>query len=248
MYSIQQLAKLANVTTRTLRYYDQLGLLHPTSYSKGGYRLYDQAALKRLQTILFYKEFNLSLEDIASLLKDEQHFKALLEKQQQLISAQQHQLALLQRNIQRTLQELKGEQIMTDNERFEGFKKALIEENEQQYGQEIRAKYGNEAIDNSNAKLMGKTEQQYEEMKQLEQRLFEQLKLGLQSGMQSNAAKEAAHLHKQWLIHSWKDYSPQMHQALADMYVADERFTAYYDQHGVGMTQFLRDAIYTYIK
>lgn len=248
MYSIQQLAKLANVTTRTLRYYDQLGLLHPASYSEGGYRLYDQAELKRLQTILFYKEFNLSLEDIASLLNDDQHFKQLLEKQQQLIVAQQQQLALLQQNIQRTLQELKGEQIMTDNARFEGFKKALIENNEQQYGQAIRTKYGDEAIDTSNAKLMGKTEQQYEEMKQLEQRLFEQLKLGLQLGIQSNAAKEAVYLHKQWLMHSWKDYTPQMHQSLADMYVADERFKAYYDQHGEGMAQFLRDAIQAYMK
>lgn len=248
MYTIQQLAKLANVTTRTLRYYDQLGLLHPASYSEGGYRLYGHAQLKRLQTILFYKEFNLSLEDISSLLEDEHHFKQLLEKQQQLISVQQQQLALLQQNINRTLQELKEGQVMTDNERFEGFKKALIEDNEQQYGQEIRAKYGDEVIDKSNAKLMGKTEQQYEEMKQLEQQLFEELKKGLQSGIQSHAAKKAAYLHKQWLMHSWKDYTPQMHQSLADMYVADARFKAYYDQQGEGLAQFLRDVIYVYMK
>lgn len=247
MYTIHELATLANITTRTLRYYDQIGLLHPTNYSECGYRLYDQQEVKRLQQILFYKEFGLSLEQITRVLDDEQQLQKLLEKQQQLISAQQQQLHRLQQNIQRTLQELREEQSMNDNERFDGFKKALIEENEQQHGQEIRAKYGEETIDASNAKLMGKTAAQYADMQQLEQQLFEQLQLGLQAGLDSDYAKTAAQLHKKWLMHSWTKYTPDMHKSVANMYVYDERFKVYYDQHTEGMAQFLHDAIHKHL-
>lgn len=248
MYTIQALAKLANITTRTLRYYDQIGLLPPAKYSEHGYRLYGQQETKRLQQILLYKEFNLSLEQIALVLDDEQQLQTLLEQQQQIISAQQQQLGLLQQNIQRTLQELKEEKGMNDNERFEGFKKALIDDNEQQYGQEIRAQYGEEIVDASNAKLMGKTAAQYAAMQQLEQQLFEQLARGLQAGIKSDYARRAVQLHKEWLMHSWTQYTAEMHKLLADMYVYDERFQHYYDQHEQGMAQFLRDAIQEYAK
>ena len=59
-------------------------------------------------------------------------------------------------------------------------------------------------------------------------------------------AQKAAALHKQWLMHYWDSYSPEAHANLAQMYVDDERFTAYYDAKQPGTAAFLRDAIYIF--
>lgn len=59
-------------------------------------------------------------------------------------------------------------------------------------------------------------------------------------------AQKACELHKQWLMFVWKDYSKQRHAGLAQMYVDDERFTAFYDTRKPGMAKFFRDALMIY--
>lgn len=92
------------------------------------------------------------------------------------------------------------------------------------------------------------TEEQYNAMQQLEQQLFERLKEALVSGdVTSDIAMEAAELHKRWLSFSWAKYTPEAHIGLAQMYVSDDRFTAYYDERvAPGATQFLHDVITVY--
>ena len=68
-YTVKQLAELANVTNRTLHYYDQIGLLLPASYGDNGYRYYDENAVFRLQQILFFRELGFSLEQIHAILE-----------------------------------------------------------------------------------------------------------------------------------------------------------------------------------
>ena len=68
VYTIKQLSNLAGVSTRTLRYYDAIGLLKPAAYGGNGYRQYDDAAVLRLQQILFYRELDFSLDDIQDIL------------------------------------------------------------------------------------------------------------------------------------------------------------------------------------
>lgn len=137
---------------------------------------------------------------------------------------------------------------MSNEEKFKGFKEKLIENNEKQYGKEIREKYGNETVDASNAKLMNMTEQQYQAMQQLEQQMFERLAEAMKLGdTTSDIAMEVAELHKRWLNFTWKEYSKEAHAGLAQMYIADERFTAYYDERGeTGAAKFLHDAIIAY--
>ncbi|MNR05059.1 HTH-type transcriptional activator TipA [compost metagenome] len=62
----------------------------------------------------------------------------------------------------------------------------------------------------------------------------------------SELAQKAADLHKQWLCHYWDKYSKEAHAGLAQMYVDDERFKAYYDVNQPGTAEFLRDAIHIY--
>ena len=120
-----------------------------------------------------------------------------------------------------------------------------IQENEENYGNEIRGKYGNDVIDESNKKLQGMSEEVFKENQILEKRIIDLLKEAMITGDVTNIkAQEAVKCHKEWLTHYWPSYSKEAHKGLADLYVADERFTAYYDQHQKGMAQFLRDAIY----
>ena len=93
MKSVNEVCKLSGVSRRTLRYYDEIGLLPPSAVKESGYRQYDDESLLRLWHILFYKELGLSLEDIRSLLDSpketekeilQKHKQVLLEKQSQL--------------------------------------------------------------------------------------------------------------------------------------------------------------------
>lgn len=250
-YTIQELAKLSGVSTRTLRYYDEIDLLKPARTNEAGYRFYAQEEVDMLQQILFYRALDIKLAKIHEIIQAPNF--------QQKEALDSHRVALLQRKreldqllqtVEQTIQSLEEEIPMTNEAKFEGFKKNLIEENEKQYGEEIRTKYGNETIDASNAKLRNMTEEQYDAMQQLEQQLFDRLKEAMQIGdVTSDIAMEAVELHKRWLSFNWSKYTKEAHAGLAQMYIADERFTAYYDDRvAPGATQFLYDAILIYTR
>ena len=136
---------------------------------------------------------------------------------------------------------------MPQEENFEGFKQGLVDDNERKYGAEARAKYGDKAVDASNAKLRGLTREQYEEGERLRLALEETLKAAFDTGNPAGAlAQKACDLHRQWLCVYYPGYSREYHMGLAEMYIADERFRANYDKLAPGCTEFLRDAINIY--
>lgn len=132
-----------------------------------------------------------------------------------------------------------------DKEKFEGFKQKLIEDNGKKYGKEIRRKYGDDAVNKSNEKLKNLTQEEYEKVTRLANEvtitLSEPFKTGDPAG---DKAQKAADLHRQWLNYFWSEYSKEAHAGLAQMYVDDERFKAYYDEKQPGTAEFLSDAIY----
>ncbi|MFJ7736708.1 MerR family transcriptional regulator [Lysinibacillus sp. NPDC097287] len=250
-FSIQELANMSGVSTRTLRYYDEIGLLKPARTNEAGYRFYTQDEVDMLQQILFYRALDIKLSMIQEIIQapDFQQKEALESHRVALLQRKQ-QLDKLLQTVEQTIQSLEEEAPMTNEAKFEGFKEKLIEDNEKQYGDEIRAKYGNETVDTSNAKLRNMTEEQYEAMQQLEQQLFARLKEAIEIGdASSDIAMEVAELHKRWLCFNWSKYSKEAHAGLAQMYIADERFTAYYDERvAPGATQFLHEAILVYTR
>ncbi|NMB02087.1 MAG: MerR family transcriptional regulator [Firmicutes bacterium] len=249
-YTVKQLGDLAGVSGRTLRYYDQIDLLKPAMTNEAGYRIYGQKEVNRLQQILFYRELGVDLRTIKDLLESPsfEERQALLNHREQLLERRQ-QLDLLIRNVEQTIAALEGGRPMTDQERFVGFKEKLIKENEEKYGKEIREKYGDEVVDSSNAKLMGLSEEQYAEQEKLATEIIESLTAAVgKEEPQGAEGQRIAELHRKWLSFYWPSYSKEAHAGLAEMYVADERFTAYYDKHKEGSAQFLRDAIVAYAK
>lgn len=246
-YTISKLAAMAGVSRRTLHYYDEIRLLCPARTNASGYRIYTLHEVNRLQQILFYRELGMDLNQIALLL-DAPDFNAqhALETHLQELHNRKMQINTLIHNAQQSLAALKGECIMKDAQKFEGFKKDLVDKNEKQYGQEARAKYGDETMDAANQKMLNLTEEQYAEFNETANQLAEVLKHGVTEGDKDGSlASQAAALHKKWLSFTWPkgQYTPQAHVGLAEMYVADERFKEYYDKITPGAAQFLRDAI-----
>ena len=248
---INELVKLSGVSARTLRYYDEIGLLKPSMVEQNGYRQYSQPDIDRLQQILFYRALDFKLEQIKVLLEDPQfEVKEALRNQQRLLEKKRNYIDGLLQTIAQTIDTMEGETTMTNEQKFEAFKNKLIEDNEQAYGEEIRQKYGEQQVLEGYGKLKEMTEQQYEAVQQLEQQLFARLQEALvENDATSGVAMEAAELHKRWLSFYWKKYTKEAHVGLAQMYMHDERFTTYYDsQVGEGATRLLHDAIVAYAK
>jgi DNA-binding transcriptional MerR regulator len=247
-YTVQKLAQMAGVSSRTLRYYDEIGILKPARTNSSGYRIYGQQEVDRLQQILFYRELGISLDQIKEIISApafdaadalKEHREKLLEKRKQL--------DLLITNVEKTIASAEGRTTMSDKEKFEGFKKKMIEDNEEQYGKEIREKYGDDTVDKSNAKLMNMTQEEHEAVTKLAEEVNTALAEAMQTGDPAGElAQKAADLHKQWITFYWSEYSKEAHAGLAEMYVADERFKAYYDKIRPGAAEFLRDAINIY--
>ena len=141
-YTVKALADLAGVTPRTLRWYDRIGLLKPLRTTEAGYRLYGPAQLDRLQDILFYRELGLDLASIRTILDDPAFDRqAALQSHLAELEARRARLDDLILTVQRTINDIKGGTKMTDQEKFEAFKRRTVEANETAFGQEIREKY-----------------------------------------------------------------------------------------------------------
>lgn len=249
-YTIHQLAELAGVSTRTLRYYDQIGLLPCDREIQSGYRIYGQNDVDRLQQILIFKELGFDLNTVNRLINDPSFdYLAAMDEHLAALKQKECKIRSLIYTVEQTIRREKGEIDMTDSEKFVGLKKAMVEENDKKYGEEIRRKYGEETVAESNRKMMNISEEDYEKLTFLGEQIKQKLTVAVRNGAdyKGETGKEIALLHKEWLSITWPQYSPEAHRGLSEMYVADERFMAYYDSEIAGCAQFVHDAIYYHI-
>ncbi len=247
-YTVNKLAKISGVTTRTLRYYDEIGLLKPARINSSGYRIYGRKEVHRLQQILFFRALDINLDEIKLIMmsNDFDEVKVLSSHYEKLMSKRAH-LDLLINNVKKTIEEAEGRITMSDKEKFEGLKKNLLNENEAKYGDEIRAKYGEKTIEQSNKKFAGMTEETYNYATKLATEIITLILKAMDEGdTKGETAMKAAEKHKEWLMIYWTEYSKEAHAGLGDMYVADERFTHYYDQHRVGAAKFFCEVLHAY--
>lgn len=251
-YTVKKLAVISKISERTLRYYDEIGLLSPKRISSNGYRIYGREEVDILQQILFYRELELSLDEIKEIITSpnfdcekalEAHLSELIKKKNRINS--------LISTVEKTIRSIKGETEMTDKEKFEGFKKQMIDSNEEKYGDEIREKYGNEATDASNKKIMGMTKEQYANLEKINESFAANLNTAMDKNDPScEEATKMCELHKQFLTLFWKEgtYTKQTHKNIAEMYISDERFTQYHENIRKGAATFLKKAIDIYCK
>ena len=245
-YSIQQLSRLSGVTTRTLRWYDEIGLLKPGRVAPSGYRYYGPEQVNRLQDILYYRALGVELAHIRECL-DDPAFDRLAALRRHLgdLQARKAQLEKLIASVEQTIGCEEREEIMNDQEKFAAFKERIVQQNEAQYGQEARQKYGDAAVDRSQSALRGMTQEQFDAWNQLDAQLRRRLEQAVQAGLSpdSEEGKEICAMHRRWLQGTDSKLTPAKHKGIAELYVLDERFTAYYDRQQPGCARFLRDAV-----
>ena len=250
-YSIQELSRLSGVTTRTLRWYDQIGLLKPSRVAESGYRYYGRAEVDRLQDILYYRALGVELAKIKECLDDPSFDRlAALRNHLAALEAEQERLEQLIRSVKDTIGAEERNEAMNDEQKFEAFKQRAVAHNEEVYGAEIRAKYGDQEVDEANAAVMNLTQAQYKEWTELGREIQDRLEAAVQEGVspESEAGKELCALHRRWLTLTGNRYDPTRHRGISELYVMDERFTAYYDKHLPGCARFLRDAVVHWAK
>lgn len=245
-YNISQLSKLSGVSARTLRYYDEINLLHPLRTNEAGYRFYGDKEVNLLQQILFYRERGLSLEKIRFILYDENFdmLKALNEHLTELENRRER-LSKLIDTVKDTIASVKGEFIMCDSEKFEAFKKDVVDQYEKLYGEEAREKYGDSEVDMAVNKVLSLSKEDYEKFQTLGKKVMEALKAAVisKASPESETGRSVASLHKEWLGYSWKNYTEQKHKGVVSLYVQDERFKKYYDREQDGCADFLLAAV-----
>lgn len=216
-YSIRELSQLSGVTTRTLRWYDEIGLLKPAYVAESGYRYYREAEVDRLQDILYYRELEcrkLRLDQLIQSVKD-------------------------------TIYAEEKQEMMNDEQKFVAFKKRAVEKHEECYGQEAREKYGDREVDEVQETMKNLTREQYQEWTCLGEEILLRLEAAVTKKVspQSDEGRDITALHRRWLTLTGNRYDKEKHKGIANLYIMDERFTAYYDRKVAGCAQFLRDAV-----
>lgn len=245
-YTVKALSELSGATARTLRWYDRIGLLTPERLTPAGYRLYGPAEVDRLQQILFYRELGLPLEEIRTLL-DTPNFdwQGALQSHLRILRQQREQIEKLIHTVEQTLLNGKGEITMSDREKFEGFQRELADENERLYGAEAREKYGAGPVEESQKNLMGLPPEKFQRWRELDR----ELRSGLIAAIRAEEdpagpeGKRLFRLHREWLTILMPDCDDARQRGIAELYVTDERFAAYYDRELPGCAGFLRDAV-----
>ena len=150
---INEVVKITGVSARTLQYYDEIGLLIPQKLDNG-YRDYTEENLEKLQKILFYRFLKFKLNDIKELLEGDFDNLKILEQQRELILREKEKFEVILHNIEKTIRNYKGEQTMTIEEKFNGFKK----EDLNKYENQAVEKYGKDTIEESKKRQSGREE------------------------------------------------------------------------------------------
>ncbi|MER5703831.1 MerR family transcriptional regulator [Micromonospora sp. NPDC002296] len=243
-YTVGRVAKAAGVTVRTLHHYDEIGLLSPSGRTSAGYRCYDDADLERLQLVRYYRELGFPLEEIAAILDDPAADpKAHLRRQHELLSGRIGKLQEMVATIELALEARRMNIRLTPEERFEVFgdvdPEAHAEEAERRWGD-------GEAYRESSRRAAGYSKDDWLRNKAENEDWGRRLTALMASGAPAGGpeAMALAEEHRQLISRWFYDCTYEIHTGLADMYVADERFTAYYEAIRPGLTAYLAEAIH----
>ena len=245
VYTVKQLAVLAGVSTRTLHYYDEIGLLCPSAHGANGYRYYGEEAVLRLQQILFFKELDLSLKDIRTIMDrpdfDVQH---ALRAHKTALEERRKRLSQLISTVDKTIAHLEGKCDMTRKQYFEGFSEARQKE----YEAEIRQRYGERAFDGvtdwnsysaeQKASIQAESEAIYRDLADA---------IGMNQGPESPAVQGMI---ARWHQHMRYFYEPSVERllGLADLYNDHPDFHATFTRIHPDLPVFMRQAVQYYCK
>jgi DNA-binding transcriptional MerR regulator len=240
-HSIQEVARLTGVTSRTLRHYDDIGLVRPSGTGAGGIRHYDADALVRLQRVLLLRELGLGLPAIAEVLDGHADDVHALLAHREWLRQEQDRLARQIASVEATIEALEGgEEPMAEN-MFDGF-------DHTRYKEEVEQRWGKDAYAKSDAWWRGMSDAERADWQARQAQLGADWIAAAESGIapDDDAAQQLARRHVEWLagIPGTPGAVKEYVTGLGEMYVADPRFAANYG--GAEGAAFVRDALAVY--
>ncbi len=273
--TIGQLAEASGVSVRTLRFYEEKGFLSPAR-TESGYRLYSERDERRLAQVMAMRSCGLPLATIGRLLgsasasgsgkptgsseggrretgnasagnqEPEADLRAALLDHLRSLRTQGRSLEAAVQRTRAALNAIERMHGMETKDAFEELKRQGLESFEREYGQEARQRYGADAIEQSNARMMGLTRDEWDAKELLEESIKVQLRLAMATDDPAgDESQELARMHERWIaIHWGPGYAEEAYLGLVRGYLADPRFVSYYDTAaGQGATEFLVKAV-----
>ena len=239
MRTVKDVSKLTGVSVRTLHYYDAIGLLTPTKVTDAGYRIYDDTALSRLQSILLFRELQFPLKEIKEFL-DSPDFN-----QEETIAQQIKLLELQYKHIGELIsfaREIQTKGVKTMN--FEVFDTNEIE----QYKAEVKSKWGNsKAYQEYEQRVVSHSEHNDSKFVNEIMSLFTDLGAMKQLPPTDKAVQEKIAALQAYINENFYTCSNDILKELGEMYVCDDRFKKNIDRFGgEGTAKFVREAIFVY--
>lgn len=243
MFTVKQLSRLAGITPRTLHFYDEIGLLKPSRVGDNGYRYYEEEALLRLQQILFYRELDIPLERIKTIM-GRRDFEVLgaLESHKTELRKRIARLERLIGTVDDTILHLKGQKEMSHKQYFEPFS----EEQQAAYEKEAAEKYDPATVKAANQKWKAYSAAEKQRIQEEGNAVYEGFVQAMTKGHASAEAQACVERWRRHLEYFWTPGEDQL-AGLAEGYVSDPRFKANFDQIDPRLAEFIRDAVEAYV-
>ena len=242
VYTVRKLAKLAGVSVRTLHYYDELGILKPDSRGANGYRQYGEEAIGRLQQIMFFRELDFSLEQIGEILS-RPDFDTLeaLQSHRVLLSKRAERINELLATVDKTIRNIKGEGSMEIKDYYQGFSEEQIEK----YRKEVRERWGDKALKDSEARVMKMDKTQFGALQAEGGKIFQIISDNMSKGYDSVVVQAQVAKWQAWL-ERFHHYSDEALLGLGRSYSEHPDFIKFFEKYNKDLPAFLTKAIEYY--
>jgi DNA-binding transcriptional MerR regulator len=247
-WSIAQVARMSKVTSRTLRHYDEIGLLPPAWVGANGYRYYEREQLLRLQQILVMRELGVGLDAIAEIVHQGRDQVEVLRLHHGWLVAERDRFQRLANTVSRTIEELEGgEQVgaKSMDHWFEGFDPAT----EKELREEARQRWGTERVGGTAARVADKSPRWWRDQREQWAAQLSALVELIDAGREPADAEvqDVIADHHQWISRYWTP-NRESYAGLGDVYAEYPRFRAKFDRTDPRLAEFLRAAMAEYAR
>ena len=242
-YTINQLANLSGVSTRTLRFYDEIGLLAPAFYGENQYRYYKEEQLLMLQQILFFRELGFPLNDIQRILSSDDFDKIeSLKTHKSMLQSSLERTATLIKTIDKTISHLRGKIIMRDAEMYDGFDPIKQQEHEK-YMLETGI-ISQKQIDDSWQRVSNWKKPDWEQFKDAGEKLNRALAAALKQGLKidSDHVQKLIQQHYDWVSNFWTP-TKETYLGLGQMYLDHPDYRLFYNRYAPDLVEYLAAAM-----
>lgn len=244
MLTVKQLSKLAGITPRTLRFYDEISLLKPSQVGENGYRYYGEESLLRLQQILLYRELDLPLEQIKEIMgRCDFDVLTALESHKDELRQRIKRLERMIITVDHTMDHLKGIQSMSPKQLFEVFN----EKQQDEYEKEAMQMYDPETVKSANQKWKNYTAAEKQRIGDEGNAVYQDFVLAIPKGAASPEAQSCVERWRRHMDYFWTPNDEQL-VGLVNGYTDDPRFRANFDRVDPRLAEFVRDAVTIYVQ